>query len=136
MNEYTYVSNICPVSFKKFAFNKCELSKTILRQKQEILVKSSLSQVRSLNEVNIYLKVCRNAAQILLVKPARSILKAVSLNITGLRGSLFLIEIHQHENVRLLLSLSYQLIDDWVGTCRNTYIASILRGDRRLHTAI
>ena len=45
--------------------------KQSLSQKQEISVQSS--QIRSVKEVNIYLKVCGNEAQILLVKPAGTI---------------------------------------------------------------
>ena len=62
---------------------------------------------------------------------ARLLLKTVTLNMSGLRGSLYLIEIRQHENVWLLLSLCYRLIDDVGGTCNNTWVAAILRGPSR-----
>ena len=51
-------------------------------------------QIRTINKVNL-----PSSKSCLSSRLARSLLKAVILNKSGLRGSLYLIEIHQHENV-------------------------------------
>ena len=91
----------------------------------------------------IYLNVSRNAAKSCLsIRLARSLLKAITpnrLRMTGLGGSLYLIEIHQHENVWLLLSLFYRLINDWVELVRmngKQQFFEDLPGDLKLHTLI
>jgi len=97
--------------------------------------------LRSLNEVNSYLKVCRNGALLLLVKPAGTTDSKSSQPWHGRTPwvTIYLIEIHQHENVWLLLSLFYRLIDDWVELVTmhgERQFFEDLRGDLKLHTTI